>query len=237
MNIFYLLLLAHLIGDFPLQSDSIFRLKQKSMLGVLLHVAVFALVALILFSPFLAYFQIWLAVLVLLIVHAALDRLKLTIASSSASDRFRYFILDQAFHFFSLWIVSIWLSSELQNLPLPAIYRNSRLLLTLNALILAGFAGSILLFYGEKIALQAKHSGETPTFPKQRQRWPGILIRMLATGGAIMGGWHAFSLLLVPLLVYLHPTWYNNHKPLFGLETSGNLAVCVACAAWVWLAG
>ena len=51
MNFFYLLLLAHVVGDFPLQNDAIFRLKQKSMMGVVVHVAVFAAVALIILSP------------------------------------------------------------------------------------------------------------------------------------------------------------------------------------------
>ena len=216
MTFFYLLLLAHLVGDFPLQSDAIFRLKQKSMQGVLLHVAIFSAVAILILLPFLSYPPVWLAILMLSVFHVALDRFKLTIANSSASDRFRYFLLDQALHLLSLWLVGIWLENKLTGVSVPVLYQDRRLLIMINALVIAGFAGSILLFYTEKMFLHRFLNGQTPTFPKQRQRWPGIVVRMIATGGALLGGWYSSALLLLPVFILLHPSWHNNDKPLYG---------------------
>jgi len=237
MNFFYLLLLAHLVGDFPLQSDTIFRLKQKSVLGILVHVAIYAVVTLILFIPFLSYPSVWLAVFLLSAFHVALDRGKLLIANSNARDRFSYFLIDQVLHVLSLWIAGLWLSRELVEVTAPALYRHTRLLLILNSLIIAGFAGSLLLFYLEKTVLRRSGNDQALAFPKQRQRWPGITIRILATLGAILGGWYLSALLLIPVLVFLNPSWFNDGKPMPWLETLSSLTVCLACAAWVWLAG
>jgi hypothetical protein len=239
MNFFYLLLLAHLMGDFPLQSDAVYRLKQKSMMGVIVHVAIFALVALIILFPFLSHQHIWAAVLLLSVFHVALDRTKLTIANSTASDRFLYFIIDQILHFMSLWVAGLWLQKSVLDAAAmaPAFYMNSRLLLTVNALIISGFAGSLLLFYAEKIVLHRTGDDHTLLFPKQRQRWPGIIVRIIATYGAVIGAWYALLLLIIPVAVYVHPTWFNKKKPMLGMESFYNLGVCMASAAWVWLAG
>ena len=40
MNLLAALLLGHLIGDFPLQTNQIYRLKSKSWLGIVLHAVV-----------------------------------------------------------------------------------------------------------------------------------------------------------------------------------------------------
>ncbi len=235
MNWFYLLLFAHLLGDFPLQSDFVFRKKQKSMMGVLLHVAIFAAAALVIFIPFLGYWPVWVAILLLSLFHVALDQFKLTIANSSASDRFLYFIVDQILHFLSLWLAGVWLSKMLLHIPAPSLYQDTRLLIIINSLVIAGFAGSLLLFYMEKMVLHRSGQDQNLLFPKQKERSPGIMLRIVVTAGLITGGWYNLALLLIPLCVFRHPMWYNHQKPMYLQELLANLAVCLACAAWVWL--
>ncbi len=235
MNFFYLLLLAHVVGDFPLQNDAIFRLKQKSMMGVVGHVAVFAAVALIILSPFLAQPVVWAAVLLLSVVHLLLDRLKVKMTRRPAGDRFRFFLADQALHIFFIGLAAYWLSQTVTDAAMPGLYANRRLLISANALIVAGFAGSVLLFYAEKLVIHKKGDKGLAIFPNQRQRWPGIISRTIASAGAIAGGWYTFLLLIIPLFVHLHPCWFHHFKPLWLHESLAHLLICTACAAWVWL--
>lgn len=235
MNFFYLLLLAHVVGDFPLQNDAIFRLKKKSMMGVVVHVAVFAAVALIILSPFLSQSVVWATILLLSVTHLLLDHLKVKMTRLPAGDRFRHFLADQALHIFFIGLAAYWLTQTVPDAVMPGLYVNRRRLISANALIVAGFAGSVLLFYAEKLVIQRMGGVRIAEFPNQRQRWPGIIIRTIAAAGAIAGGWHALLLLIIPLFVHLHPCWFHELKPLWLHESLAQLLICTACAAWVWL--
>ncbi len=235
MNFFYLLLLAHVVGDFPLQNDAIFRLKQKSMMGVVVHVAVFAAVALIILTPFLAQPVVWAAVLLLSVAHLLLDRLKVKMTRRPVGDRFRFFLADQALHIFFIGLAAYWLSQTVTDAAMPGLYANRRRLISANALIVAGFAGSVLMFYAERLVIHILGGQRIAAFPNQRQRWPGVLIRTIAAAGAIAGDWYTLLLLIVPLHVHLHPCWFHRLKPLWLHESLAHLLICMACAAWVWL--
>jgi len=235
MNFFNLLLLAHVVGDFPLQNDAIFRLKQKSMTGVVVHVIIFAAVALIILSPFLAQPVVWATVFMLSVVHLLLDHLKVKMTRRQSGDRFRYFLADQALHIFFIGLAAYWLSQSMTDAAMPGLYANRRRLISANALIVAGFAGSVLLFYAEKLVIQRMGGDRLAAFPNQRQRWPGIIIRTIAAAGAIAGGWYTLLLLIIPLFVRLHPCWFHLLKPLWLHESLAHLLICTACAAWVWL--
>ena len=206
-------------------------------MGVLLHVAIFAAAALIILLPFLSQWPVWAVIVLLSVFHVALDQFKLTIANSSASDRFLYFIIDQILHFLSLWLAGLWLTRMAPYMPAPALYQDSRLLIVLNSLIIAGFAGSLLLFYMEKMVLHRFGQDQNLLFPKQKERSPGIVLRIAVTAGLVAGGWYSLALLLIPANVFRHPTWFNHQKPMYLLELLANLTICLACAAWVWLAG
>jgi hypothetical protein len=239
MNFFYLLLLAHVLADFPLQTDTVFRLKQKSMMGVLLHAGIFAAVALIIFFPFLAHSAVWIAILALTLLHIVIDRAKVFLSLRKATDNFIYFAVDQILHFLSIWIAGQWLSQALRSITrsLAPFYYNTRLQLILIALVLASFAGSLVIFYVEKSLLHRAHPDHLLLFPKQRDRWPGIITRLLGTLGLILGQAWAVLILLVPITGYL---WSSPVRKLASprwVEIICNLVICATCAAAVWVLG
>ena len=85
-------LLAHLIGDFPLQTNRIFKLKNEGNLGIALHVAIHVIItAIFIQNPL----QHWHVLAILGIVHFATDWAKLRIPMRRQAPGF---VLDQAAH-------------------------------------------------------------------------------------------------------------------------------------------
>ncbi len=100
MTIFTTLLLAHLLGDFPLQTNRIFRMKLQGPKGLALHTAIHVLVTALLIQNF---WQVWPALLILGILHFLTDWAKLRYASTPLTPGF---VLDQAVHLITLIIIA-----------------------------------------------------------------------------------------------------------------------------------
>jgi hypothetical protein len=105
------LLLAHLLADFPLQFESLFELKKRSMIGVLLHSTICTLLAVLLAPHLITIVSCW---LLFFISHALFDWLKVYITNKKASlDNLWFFLLDQALHILIiLTACKLWPNSE-----------------------------------------------------------------------------------------------------------------------------
>jgi hypothetical protein len=102
MDLLATLILAHLIADFPLQTNGIFRLKHRHWAGVLLHAAIHGAVAAILLQD---PFARWPMLVTLVGVHFTIDWLKLRIDFRLKSLGF---ILDQITHGLALLLLATW---------------------------------------------------------------------------------------------------------------------------------
>lgn len=100
MTIFLTLLLAHLLGDFPLQTNRIFRMKVQGPKGLVLHAAIHVLVTALLIQNF---WQVWPTLLILGILHFLTDWAKLRYASTPLTPGF---VFDQAIHLITLIIIA-----------------------------------------------------------------------------------------------------------------------------------
>ncbi len=102
MNLLATLILAHLIADFPLQTNGIFRLKSTHWLGILLHATVHCLVAAFLIDNPVAHWQLLVS---LGVIHFGIDWFKL-----QGQIRFESlgFVLDQLAHVLSLVVLARW---------------------------------------------------------------------------------------------------------------------------------
>jgi hypothetical protein len=112
MSLIAALLLSHLIGDFPLQTNQIYRLKNESWLGIVLHAVVHVVVmALLLRQPL----AVWPMLLWLGVLHFLVDLAKLRLPIRC---QWLGFLLDQAAHLITLWLLAqIW-SNAVALLPL-----------------------------------------------------------------------------------------------------------------------
>ncbi len=148
--------LAHLLADFPLQTNLVFKLKKKSLLGVVLHASIFLIFALFLSLPYLKYVSSIFYILFVWIFHIYIDWARVKVSNvSREQDNVWYFLLDQLIHFLSLIFVFLFPYSkypifwEEPNLgPFWARFYNSDYYILLSiGYIISVFAGTILAFY------------------------------------------------------------------------------------------
>jgi hypothetical protein len=109
MVLFWRLVLAHVIADFPLQTDAVFLIKKRFPWGVLLHGILFALTSILVTGPYWNSLPVWGGLLFLWIFHLVVDRAKLRLIDSGHGDHLGYFLLDQAMHVGAIVLVCILL--------------------------------------------------------------------------------------------------------------------------------
>ncbi|HTL47707.1 MAG TPA: DUF3307 domain-containing protein [Verrucomicrobiae bacterium] len=150
MFLFLKLYLAHLIGDFILQFEELYRLKVRSVWGHLLHVLIHVLVSLIIIYPYWHQPSIWFFILGLGTVHFIQDVIKYTTQKKIPAYTFPLFVIDQIFHGLVVSSVMLLPVSRLvlgfDGAPWDAYYRESTWTLYLIAFVLVTFGGSYLLY-------------------------------------------------------------------------------------------
>ncbi|MCM8773577.1 MAG: DUF3307 domain-containing protein [Candidatus Omnitrophica bacterium] len=175
MFIFLRLVLAHLIGDFPLQFNKVYNLKQKGLIGIIPHATIIMLCYIILSLPYLNLPGLWGFIFFLTITHLFQDSIKLSYKGMKFS--FLFYILDQIFH---LSFISMILLTNLRQIaPLDnpkdnliiSFYNNNLTITYLIFLILATYNGYFMI-RNIKTTIIKKFTPST-TFEK----WYGILER------------------------------------------------------------
>lgn len=116
MEIFWRLLLSHLLADFTLQFDAVNRLKRDSSWGMLVHCLTHLATALLLLWPRLGetWFGLWglqvngwWALLVMFAVHYLVDEARIyTMKSLGWRDGTLSFLADQVLHVYVLFMIS-----------------------------------------------------------------------------------------------------------------------------------
>jgi hypothetical protein len=99
MLLFKLLVLAHFVADFPLQSAAVYRMKLRSARGQLPHAAVCLAVCAIAGFPLLDTASYWAFITALAGCHLAIDLMKVKYLDHRAGgDNLWTFLLDQTLH-------------------------------------------------------------------------------------------------------------------------------------------
>lgn len=147
MFIFLRLLLAHFVGDFPLQFNKIYALKHKGLPGNLPH-ALIIMASFIIFSwPYLAIPGIWGFIVFISIIHLFQDSIKVGYKGTKYS--FWFYLLDQFFH---IAAISLVLLTDLKNLSAPrgsgymiTLYNENSLVIYIIAIIFATYNGYFMI--------------------------------------------------------------------------------------------
>jgi hypothetical protein len=113
---FWKLFLAHLIGDYPLQSEWLIENK-RSLLGLSLHTAIHLAVTLLVLGS--ASVEAWPKVLVLVFVHFLLDYAKSSLGSRWPKQAALQYVADQFLHLLSIFFVARWIDSDLHSVFMP----------------------------------------------------------------------------------------------------------------------
>lgn len=163
---FWALLLAHLIGDYPLQPNWMVGIK-RTWAGLALHVMTHLAVLLVLARP--SLMAIWPYLLGLSFIHFAIDVLKNQIWQRWPHWVVGPYLFDQGLHIASILLVGAWI----EGVDPGAVYLIPGPWLVLGcALVFVTFAWFIterVVFYG------------TPAYTQEviRQRWSRMAIRAI----------------------------------------------------------
>lgn len=111
MTTITILLLAHLVADFPLQSNKIVKMKNQGNKGLGIHVAIHVAVLLLLIKD---PFQYWPTILVLAAAHFITDWAKVR---QKAKFHTPGFIVDQFIHIMTLIILAQFMVNTSASFP------------------------------------------------------------------------------------------------------------------------
>lgn len=148
MFIFIRLLLAHFLGDFPLQFNVIFRLKLNGIRGIIPHALIIFGCCALMSWPYLNNLNVWLFIIAVSVLHLVQDSVKLTYSAKQYS--FWTYLLDQLLH---VGTIATLFLTDIKNLPRPAqsdnpfitLYANDRLIMYLIMMIVATYNGHFLI--------------------------------------------------------------------------------------------
>lgn len=115
MTIFFTLLLAHLIADFPLQTNWIFAMKLKSSKGIALHVFIHLIVTALLIKEPVTVLPLF---IILAATHFLIDWLKLRYPTERQVPGF---LLDQLLHLIVLGFLTAVFTTVQPALPAEAL--------------------------------------------------------------------------------------------------------------------
>lgn len=217
MFIYFRLLLAHFIGDFPLQLNPVFNLKQKSLLGGIPHALIIVICSLLLLWPYLDQPATWCFCFFVGCVHLLQDWIKLRCSAPRLS--FWTYIADQLSH---AGILALVFFTDLPGFPQPTdsdnlflqIYLNDGLILYFIALILVTYNGFYMIRnFKDSFFLK----------PEQHtifEKWYGMLERALIVTCFLLAGG---ALYLLPAMLLIRPLlvlWPRNPLKLTGTFAS-----------------
>jgi hypothetical protein len=193
---FVRLILAHLIGDFVLQSKSWVNEKEKLRIRspkIYLHGFIHGvLVLLVLWN--LSY---WALALVIAIIHVVIDLMKQHFQKENSKSR--WFLIDQSLHLVSIF--ALWFLFFYPNLSLTFIFENNLFWVYLTAIVFLTVACGIA------IQLMLENWTSYINFSKAESlpnagKYIGILERLLVFTFVVSGHWEAIGFLVAAKSVF-----------------------------------
>lgn len=203
--------MAHLIADFPLQTDRVFVIKRKHPWGVVVHASVAGLLGFLFAGRYLTYPDVIIGLLFLWITHIIIDKAKLVANQKLQKERVDLFLADQALHVALIWLVAL-IASPKGRLPiniagLGYLYNSDTFIKFLSGYIVATY-GIMLLIYSIKSTL-----GLRAELPGLKQRLIEFAERGSVVTLAIFGG---MFYLLIPIFLVPRTVLSLRENPKYG---------------------
>jgi len=230
MALFWRLFLAHLIADFPLQTDAVFAAKKEKGWGVLLHGSLFGLMAILLMKPFLRSGAVWCGVVILWLFHMIVDKAKLILVRRGREDHLAYFLLDQVLHIGLVGLVSLFLSRVPHVARISAASAAELGLIKLAAAYVASiWASPLVCFY-----IQALFSSQKMAFQAYQPflwRMMGYVERGMLTAIVTWGG-RLFFLIPLVFLPRMGLSIFQGQRNYSLWEFALGSAMAIAAGLW-----
>lgn len=185
MEIFWRLVLAHLIADFTLQTNWINDMKRKTVLGVFIHVFVHIIVTMVLLLPYLN--QTWFSfkgfdlngyvmLFIICFSHFTVDETRVYVIKNKIyPDNTISFLIDQILHFYFIFIFT-----PFNNISMS--FENRNLWVLLVFIVMITHTTTIFIYYIEK------DLNNIP-FPSFDQKYFMIFERVVIWAFFLLKGW------------------------------------------------
>ena len=185
MEIFWRLVLSHLLSDFTLQTNWINQIKRSSVKGVIIHVFIHLIVTSLILMPYIesTWFRIgglklngYFMIFLICLIHFSIDQLRVYIINKRIyNDNTISFLLDQFLHFYFIYIFSPFNDIN------PS-FRGEKIIMVLTFLVLVSHTTTIFIYYLEKDL-------KGLPFPGFDQKYLMIFERIVIWAFFIMSGW------------------------------------------------
>ena len=196
MMILLKLLLAHLIGDFVLQSKQCVTDKNNNKLKsskLYLHTLLHGVLVLIVLWDF----QYWLIALIIMLTHGVIDTIK--IYAQKEATQTRWFIIDQLLHIIS--IVVVWIIFIRPDLDVKFWFNNDYLWIFITALLFITYVSNIIIQVLLSNWSKAINTNSDESLSKAG-KYIGMLERLFVFIFILTSHWEAIGFLLAAKSVF-----------------------------------
>jgi len=234
MDIFLLLFLSHLIADFPLQTDFIFKARYKYKYGGVYHILVHTVCNIFFLTPFLTYYQTWIAIAGISLLHYFIDRIKKTNIIT--------FFLDQILHIGILIVVAIglrglnplYILGDVNNL-----FFNTELILILIGFMFSTFFSTIFIYFIKMTWF--KDYNDTPL--EGYEKFSGFIDRgvvyLLIVLGLLHGKYYILPLCIIPpalrIVLWRRGKERDNHRNVYLQDIIMGFIITVVISVTIYL--
>lgn len=187
---FWILVLAHLMADYPLQTDRMV-LAKKHLPGLLLHVGIHLVVMIVLFLPVIEV--AWPYLLVVAFGHFFIDAFKNFLGRKRPRWVIRSYVLDQTLHLISLILVGTWMDRT-TDLPVWPVIAPWAVIVT--GLLLATY----ILFISERILV---YQIDERQWAVTASMWPRMGVRLLLYALVVAPYWFTGVLSLAAIIAVI----------------------------------
>jgi hypothetical protein len=168
MPLFYRLLLAHLVADFPLQTNQIFKVKTNTEWGVLIHTLIVLIFSILFTFPYLEDPKVIIILLVIFLSHTVIDKLKMEYSNKTKNQSMKILLLDQALHIAIIAVLTFnFTESYLLSSPFNSVFFNYLIDVYNNDIFIISLIGYIASVFFIPILLMYIREEGIPASPKK----------------------------------------------------------------------
>ena len=189
--------LAHLLGDYVLQTDGLVRWKSRSLWGVLAHGGLVALCAWLCSLPF--SLDWWPYALLIGAIHTVIDVARVQLGKVGPASALFLFLADQALHILAILLVvraSGWMEPRAARSALGAWLQEDHRLPFIGGYVLLGAPAWVLVHF----LVRGMGAASTSLPGRPGERYVGMLERALIATFVLFGQFLAVPLVLAPRL-------------------------------------
>ncbi len=181
MFLFYRLLLAHIIADFPMQTNQIFKVKANTEWGVLIHTLIVLIFSIFFAFPYLEDPKVIIVLLVIFLSHTVIDKLKMEYTKKTKNQSIRILLLDQALHIAIIAILTFnFTESYLLSSPFNSAFLNYLIDIYNSDIFIISLIGYIASVFFIPILLMHIKEGGIPTNPQKLKKQKILNIKIPA---------------------------------------------------------